>query len=489
MQKLRYIVFYFLSFSLHLSAQQSWGFINSNYAGVSTVDLNPSAMVFSNLGWDINVLSADVSVLNNSFYNSPKFALPLLFKQQINIGVANTSNVSKLTNDDFIIHANIQTNTFLNLAVNIKGPSVMFTNGNSAFAFTTGFREGTSITGTPKNLTRLAYENLVYGDLYNQSLSVPNGTNIAVMVWSEIGISYAHKLTDDYFSLFSGGISLKFLSGYAGGYAISRGIDYTVPYASNFTGTNLNLDYGHAVHNENNPVMLSNPIGSGISTDLGITYIRKKKPKKGPYYPCPDPTGMSASYVPPRNYKWKLGASLLDVGSISFKTDAVAYSYSSAAFSWDNATNVIPKTLKGIDSLIAIHFVSTNTSSPKNFFQIWLPTALSMQFDYNYNDVIYFNTSFVQRLVLTSDAHLNRMNSIAITPRYETYNFEVAMPIILNEYVYPNLGLMIRYRYFFIGTDQLGSTLGFTDLYGLNVYAGIKISHFGYTRKDPKMVY
>jgi hypothetical protein len=119
---------------------------------------------------------------------------------------------------------------------------------------------------------------------------------------------------------------------------------------------------------------------------------------------------------------------------------------------------------------------------------MWAPTAISAQFDYNYNDKIFVNVSIVQRLVINTEARLARMNSFALTPRYETPSFEIAMPIIINEYLYPNLGLMVRYKSFFIGTDQLGATLGITSLTGLDVYLGIKINSFA-KRKEPKVRY
>ena len=167
---------------------------------------------------------------------------------------------------------------------------------------------------------------------------------------------------------------------------------------------------------------------------------------------------------------------MIDLGGINFSTNAAAYTYKNVANSWDTVTKLNPTTLKQVDQIIYDQYNGALNATQKKSFFIWVPSAASAQLDYNINDLFYVNLSIIQRIVISSQPRLARMNTLAFTPRYEKSNFEIAIPFILNEYVYPNLGFMVRYKYFFIGSDQLGSTIGLTPLYGLSFYFGIKRS-------------
>jgi Family of unknown function (DUF5723) len=487
------VLFVFLSMLFFLGnifAQQSWGMANSNFAGVSNIDLNPSSMVFSKCAWDINVLSVDASLLNNSFFTDSKFIFPTLLKPEIQFATANSSNQARLSTADLILRYNIQGSTFLNIAANIKGPSYMYSNGFQAFAITTAFRGGVSAFNLPLSLVQAGYENLNGSALYNNPYTLAKNVDAAAMAWLELGGSYARKLGESEDYIMSGGVSLKILVGYSGGYALSNGVEYNIPYRANLTATNLNLSYGHSITNESNPISITNPLGSGISGDIGFTIIKKKDSKSSVYYGCPKFSGKrSQLFVFPKNYKWKLGISMIDLGGINFSTNAAQYTYQNVAYSWDTITRINVKTLKQVDQTIYNNFNGAQNATQNKSFFIWAPTAVSSQLDYNFNDFIYANLSIVQRVVFLTQARLARMNTLALTPRYESPNFEIAMPFIINEYSIPNLGLMVRYKYFFIGSDQIGSTLGFSSIYGLSLYFGIKINHLGRVNKDTRVSY
>lgn len=464
-----------------------WGIMGSNYAGVSNIDLNPSTMVTSKLGWDFNIMTFDANLSNNSFYTNPQFVFATLLKPQITFSTTKKDDQEKVQSANVVLRDNIQKSTYLTANAIIKGPSFMYTNGREAFAITTAFRSGVSTFGISQSAARLGFENLNYDPLMNQSLTLEKGTAAAAMAWLEIGGSYARRISESERYLFTGGVSAKLLIGYAGGHALIKNADYTVPYKGNFTANSLSFDYSHAVNADKKPVSLFNPLGAGASMDIGVTIMKKKKGRNN-YYGCPVLTRKKSAFSGNINYKWKLGLSLIDLGGINFAKNTVAYSYSNVSYSWDSIAKTKSKTLAQADKEIYDKYASNGNVTLKNSIFIWTPTAISAQFDYNVNDLFYVNASIIQRLVIASQARLARMNSIAITPRYETSGLEVAIPIIVNEYLYPGMGMMVRYKSFFIGTDQLGSTFGITALYGLDLYLGIKISNFG-KNKEPKVRY
>src|SRR6478752_10235393 len=50
------------------SAQEMWGFSNSNYSGNMGIFLNPSTIVGAPYSYEINVLAADIFAQNNYIY-------------------------------------------------------------------------------------------------------------------------------------------------------------------------------------------------------------------------------------------------------------------------------------------------------------------------------------------------------------------------------------------------------------------------------------
>ena len=109
---------------------------------------------------------------------------------------------------------------------------------------------------------------------------------------------------------------------------------------------------------------------------------------------------------------------------------------------------------------------------------IILPVAMSGQFDYSVTPNVYVNASIIQRIYF-SKYEIQRPNQVAVTPRYEKRNWEVAMPYSLYNYKYSRIGLAGRYKWIVLGTDKLGAFLGTNDLTGFDFYFGFKFSPGG----------
>ena len=54
--------------SKHSNAQEMWGAANSNYAGNMGLELNPASIVAAPYKYEIHILSADVSAMNNYLF-------------------------------------------------------------------------------------------------------------------------------------------------------------------------------------------------------------------------------------------------------------------------------------------------------------------------------------------------------------------------------------------------------------------------------------
>ncbi len=164
-----------LSFIIRLAmpvgAQEMQGLVNSNFAGLSGVIMNPSSMADSKLYLDINLITANV------FYQTDK------------------------TN-----------NAFANLRLN--GPEFMINAGKSAFALVDAARTAISYRATDVNST------VGNGESYQ-------AMHVAGLAWGEIGLAYAYQFYRAEKSIWSGGLTLKYLSGAGGAYFTNDNTGYT----------------------------------------------------------------------------------------------------------------------------------------------------------------------------------------------------------------------------------------------------------------------
>jgi hypothetical protein len=109
--------------------------------------------------------------------------------------------------------------------------------------------------------------------------------------------------------------------------------------------------------------------------------------------------------------------------------------------------------------------------------KIRLPTFASVQFDYNvWASRFYVNATIIQGLPVPKRRFgLRHANSLSVTPRFETYFFEFAMPFSLYEYRYPQLGAALRLGPITLGSDKLLSWIKSDNLYGADIYFHLKI--------------
>jgi hypothetical protein len=140
-----------------------------------------------------------------------------------------------------------------------------------------------------------------------------------------------------------------------------------------------------------------------------------------------------------------------------------------------------------MDTSISYHLYNGNPEASKSSskFKIFTPTAISIQFDYCIIPRVYANFTWVQAVPLAKTA-IVRSSQLAITPRYETRKLEFSLPIVLYEYKYPHAGLAVRYKFFVIGTDRIGSYTGLWDITGYDLYFGFKLNTCELQKKGGK---
>lgn len=454
-------------YSVASLAQEMHGFVHSNYAGITGSLINPTAILNSKLFLDIQPLGLHINVDNNYIYLSKA---EYKFSRFLTPG----AKFPEHGEDNRVYYD--QFTTKLKDAfgeVRVFGPSAMFSLKDKAFGFATSFRSVVSGDNIPYEIAKFGIEGLNYKPLHNINFIDNHSFRAASLGFVEIAGTYSTVIFKHNRDHWTAGATVKGLFASAGGYTYVSNIDYLVPNRDTLIVNNINGEMGLSlpVDFNNNDVLIPGQLfrGSGLAMDIGITYQKKVLgySNKGYSMPCEYP------YEP---YRYKIGFSLLDFGSIHFRKDARLLELVNQDTYWPDISRYEFNSLDNLFKTVSYHFSGDSTQLiTAQDFRIWMPTAVSVQADVRINKEFYINATAVQPLIM-SHAQVVRPSQVSLTPRWETDHLEFALPFILYNYKYPRLGFSARFHKLVIGTDKLGGFFGMSDFYGMDFYIMLKFS-------------
>jgi hypothetical protein len=448
-----------------------FGLSTSNYSGSNSLLLNPANMMNSKNYIDVNLFSLDFFLDNNSvFISKEEYSIKTLMTKQGQIVDPEYYSPNKYTIYDRYSDKRDR-NVFQQLKV--LGPSFMMNVGSHAFAFTTAFRNVVSMENIPYHVAKFGYEGFDYKP---QQMVRYDGRNFNIyqMAWSEMNFSYANRLIDNPENSFSWGITAKRMFAYSGMYLKADQLDYMVESDSVLWVYNMNADLGVSLpmKYDTNQFDFDNLVhGSSWGFDIGIVY------KKNAHYYNRVRDHVAAPCAQRfEEYDYKLGISIMDIGAVNFSKDAKKYEYRDVHTYWPHVDKLKWDNTNLALSDINNHFYGNPREIPDaSAFKLYLPTTLSVQFDYHIQTWFYVNSIFMYPVKLAKPT-IWRPAQLAFIPRFESKNLEVFMPLELYNLQKPRMGLAARFYFFTIGTDKLGSLLGFSDFYGTDFYFGFKIN-------------
>ena len=410
--------------------QENIGIEQDNYAPVNSRFLNPSSIVDAGTWLDINVVGLSAYVRNNfSFIPNAHLLSPSSL----------TDPVFRQPNENLYAYSSDM----------VLGPSVSLVIHQHSISFHMAARSYVFTKNIPKEATAFIEDTI--------TLQVADGLyeakrlRLKELTWEEYGFSYGRILSRKDNNMYLGAITVNRLFGFHSAGMYMKSADLEV---DNLNGSFVNIEDGKYWYNE--PQRLA---GKGWSGSLGFTY---KKMKKDISNYVPHSVFGSCRFP---EYKYKLGISLLDIGAIRFDRGALYNSFDedTPIDSLKNWTEITERAL---------------SESEGTEYTTWLPMAISMQYDQNFNDYVYGNLSVIQRITFPSMRGVERANMLSASIRFETKKFSASVPLSLHEYKYPQLGLNLRLWFFVIGTDQILPFLRKMDLYAADIYTYIKIPIF-----------
>jgi hypothetical protein len=437
-------------------AQEMLGISNSNFAGNMGMGMNPSLFIGSPYLYEINAISGDLFVDNDYVY----------LKRRSSLLIKSLQGESVPEERVLDYYDSRTKNAFGN--VNLRGPAYIENRDKFSWGIHKALRANVSATNVPFHVAKFIKDGFDYSPQHDiRYKSTP--FRAAALVWGELGGTYGRVLFEERNKKYlAGAVTLKLIAGFDGLYVDLSEYDYTVPSSDTLVVHNATGTYAHAMADKQPG--FANPLafrGYGAAIDLGVTYYRGKVHGAGD---C----NRTAENL--KKYKYRLGFSLVDVGLVMFRQQSKVFSFENASMVWPGINNVDFNTMYEVDTAISNHFFGDpNSSQTDDKFNVWLPTALSAQFDYCIMPRIYANATVVAGVRLSKVAVV-RPGQVAVSARYETRAFELAVPLTFYQFTTPHLGLAMRYRFFVLGTDRLGSYTGLWDTTGYDLYFGIKFN-------------
>lgn len=442
--------------------QNAFGTLHGNYTPTNSVYVNPSSMLDSKVWLDINIVGAGSYVNNNLVYLEDQSWLGLM--RNLNQVRKGELSEDQLPSENDIGYNQGRRNYHMYNRNFVTGPSGVWSQGDHAAGLAFGVRSYTSVRKIPRFVGQFI-ENGVpqFTPQHDIDYSVEN-LRVASLQFGEIKGSYAYTFLKRQRNMFMGGISISKFISVAGAAANVYNLDFNVDNDSLAVLFDVQADAMYTP----NPRM--NWKG-GMGLDLGFTY-QKMVGEASSYYP--NSPKMGCSDVP---YLYKIGISIIDIGSIKFDSDDVQFAgYDFDNYYWEQYASEEINEDNPIDVFAALES-NIGEGQVRNPNKIRLPTYLSAQFDYNvWASRFYVNATIIQGAPVSKKKFgIRHANSLSVTPRFETYWFEAALPISLYEYQYPQLGLSLRLGPLSLGTDKLLNWIKKSDLYGTDIYFHLKI--------------
>jgi hypothetical protein len=404
------------------------GITTSKRVGILNIGLNPSELANLNNHFEIQFFSTSLNTSNNK------------------IGFKDIINGNNLEN---LLFQGTEPVNF-NMDTEIVGPGFGIKLLNWGFAISSkGYIKG-NIIDVDSNLGS-ALTNGVLSSINTGTALISSTTNqrMSATTWGEIGFSAAHKL------LFPGAYANIGLDKFQG--RITNNLGNLI--LTNATA-NLNIAYSGNLGNDFTNVSdyTSSVFGNlqGVATDIGVDYQLLGSNK---------------------NYKVKIGASLKNIGSMTFKSSS-------------NYSTNYTLSIQGTQSLNLNQFQNSNgindiettlinsgflNKSPQNTdFNVKLPTTFNLYADIKIVSKLSV-TLFTQQKVNSNSNNdqIMSQNIISITPRFSLGIFEAYMPIAKNEISGTTGGFGFRLGGFFLGSNSILTAIT-SDTKQADFYTGFR---------------
>jgi len=464
------IVTIFILRSQTAYSQEFMPFTQSSYSGVTGLMLQPASIADSRYMFDMTFFGGSFYAANN--YLAIERAA--LYKPS----VWDDTNFG----DDYIFRKVGENDRTGLVGMSLVMPSFMVNvNKSTAFALTNRFRGMINFDNVTSDFAEVLAESFDVPGIYGQHILNPD-LSIQANFWTEFGFTWANVIplnSEKHF--LKAGITPKLLMGVSSGYVYIPDLDIMLESSDILNIYNTQFNYGLAGDFDEaatSPFAFQSKPGVGL--DLGFVYEYRPNIDRHKY----DMDGEKGLLRPDQEkYLLKVGVSLLDLGGMTYEKDFWSQNFVADIRQWDLTTEEITK-VSDINDVLVNRFGLDSTK--KESYMMRLPTAISMQIDYNMGKNFYLNFSpfLALRKGINIDAKNHNFTSFSLTPRYDLKWFGAALPIQADEFGRFRAGIALRLGPLWIGSNSfLNGTFG-DKTYNYDVYFQVKVPVFRHTPKD-----
>lgn len=472
-----------------LFAQQWLGISASNYAGTYSLAANPANVADSRYKFFLNVGGGNIDFSNNY----AAWAAPYSFIGLMTNTVPNqyrASNGLPGFKPSYIEEAQNKANSVAFAAVDVKGPSLIYTFEKAKFAIglTSRLRTITNLNNTTPQVAHIMVNGTLIPDLYGISQD-DNHFSLNLNGFTEMGLTLGAVIREQDQDFFKVGFAVKRLNGVLNLHYLASDLDFTVdatagrPRRQDLFFRNAVGTYGTTNSNalstvSLNPNWLFGNLAAGIGYGFDIGAVYEFRPEFDKY--DVNVNGKWRMDGTQNKYLYKISVALIDVGRITYNNP----NYVKVTQIAESNLLIPPGSFNKIDSPDLLYnqmnnAFGLNDADYQSSLKTSLPMTLSTNFDYKVSEKIYVNTTWVQSLTNPKIIGMSQPSMLAITPRYESKLFEAAMPIALqNGYHNLTVGLAGRVGPLFIGTENLGGILNIGNPRGISAYFGLFLPIF-----------
>jgi len=420
------------------------GITTSKRVGILNIGLNPSELSNLKNHFEVQLFSTSLNTSNNK------------------IGFNDILNGNNL--DNIIFKGSDPVN--FSVDTEIQGPGFAIKLLNWGFAISSkGYIKG-NIIDVDSNLGS-ALTNSVLSSVNTGTTLISSNANqrMSATTWGEIGFSAAHKIFENKKNKINAGVTFKLL--FPGAYA-NVGLDKFQGRITNNLGNliltnataNLNIAYSGNLGNDFTNVndYTSSVYGKlqGVATDIGFDYQLLDQNK---------------------NYKIKIGASLKNIGSMTFKSTSNYSTNYTLSIQGNQSLNLNEfQNSNGINDIetTLINSGFLNKSPQNTDFNVKLPTTFNLYTDIKIVSKLSV-TLFTQQKINSNSNNdqIMSQNIISITPRVSLGIFEAYLPIAKNEISGTTGGFGFRLGGFFLGSNSILTAVT-SDTKQVDFYTGFR---------------
>ncbi|TXK50273.1 hypothetical protein FVR03_05115 [Pontibacter qinzhouensis] len=476
---IRYILFSLVLLlpSFRMQGQHTLGMAGSNFAGSHATFLNPSAIADSRYGFHLNLAAGHLTFSNTYFYNTgPNVQLKSLLLH----GGKKVVEGDELGSQSYFQERLDGKHKMAHYGIELRLPSVMLKLGSRhSIAVTNRFRRAAHANNVSEDLARA----IGFG-IGNSALQNTPFTNSEAYfntnAFTETGFTYALVLHSQEQRFLKAGVTIKKLTGMHTAHLLVSEANYNLQRTQydesvmqfqqgraslGYSGSN----YSTKVRDLVDAFKGTSMPGSGWGMDVGFTY--EHRPDYAAYQYTVN--GKERTDHGENKYKYRIGASLLDVGNITYKEPGVRL-YEVAR---QNLT-IGSYTFEGVNvnqlGPVLEEALEVQASERKTEIVSGLPTALHLNFDYRLTRNVFVNTAVLQNLRGKEAIGMRQYSVLAVAPRLEGRKLELALPVYLtNNYRDLALGAMVRFGPFTVGSNNLNALLSSNKAVGPDLYFGM----------------